>query len=303
MNMAGGNPGATPTSFEIAAAWDTFVNKQLYPINILINSGHSDPTVQQAMDTLAQTRGDCVALLDVPSASQTTAQEAIDYRNLQLDLDSTYSGLFCPDMLEADTINGMQVYVPFSGWVSALCAYTDQVANPSFSIAGLNRGLVTVLGTRATYDQGDMNTLFDAQVNYSQTFVGAGTALWEQQTLSTEFSALSWISVRRITNVLKTALYNYLLYSLQEPDDQFLGNQIVGSCSAYLQTLVNARALNSFDVVSDTSNNSASDLNSGIRNVTVIIVPIIPTHIINLQVVISQQGVSFTEVLSQVNPG
>jgi phage tail sheath protein FI len=56
---------------------------------------------------------------------------------------------------------------------------------------------------------------------------------------------------------------------VQEPDDQFLGNQIVGSCSAYLQTLVNARALSSYDVVSDASNNSASDLNSGIRNVTV----------------------------------
>lgn len=268
-NMAGGNAGAMPTSFEIAGAWSTFSNKQLYPINLLINSGHSDPTVQLAMDSLAQTRGDCIALLDVPSASQMTAQSAIDYRNLQLNLNSTYSGLFSPDMLEADTINGMQVYVPFSGWAAALCARTDQVANPSFSIAGLNRGLVSVLGTRATYDQGDMNTLFDAQVNYTQTFVGSGTALWEQQTLSTEFSALSWISVRRITNVLKTALYSYLLYALQEPDDQFLGNQIVGACSAYLQTLVNARALNSFSVVSDASNNSASDLNSGIRNVTV----------------------------------
>jgi len=90
---------------------------------------------------------------------------------------------------------------------------------------------------------------------------------------------------------------------VQEPDDQFLGNQIVGSCSAYLQTLVNARALNSFDVVSDASNNSASDLNAGVRNVTVVIVPILATHIISLSVVISQQGVSFSEVLSQTNPG
>jgi hypothetical protein len=303
MNMAGGAAGNLPTTYEVAGAWSTFSNKQLYPINILMNSGHSDPTTQLAMDTLAQGRGDSVSLLDVPSASQTTAQEAMDYRNLQLNLNSTYSGLFSPDMLEADTINGMQVYVPFSGWAAALCARTDAVANPSFSIAGLNRGIVNVLGTRATYDQGDMNSLFQSQVNYTQTFVGAGTALWEQQTLSTEFSALSWISVRRITNVLKTALYNFLLYSLQEPNDPFLGNQIVGSCSAYLLTLQNARAISSFDVVSDTSNNTTQDFNSGIRNVTVIIVPIIPTHIINLQVVVSQQGVSFAETLSQVQPG
>ena len=301
-NMAGGDSGSAPTSADVVVAWQTFVNKQLYAVNILLNSGHSTPDVQLAMDTIAQGRGDCITLLDVPSASQ-AFQAAINYRNLTLNLNSTYSGLFSPDVLEADVINGQQQYVPFSGQAAARCAYTDSVANPSFSIAGLNRGLLSVLGTRYTYDQGEMDALFQAQVNYTQTFVGQGTALWEQQTLSAEFSALSWISVRRIVNVIKVALYQFLLYSLQEPNDDFLGRQIVSSCSAYLQTIQNARGISQFTVVSDSSNNTAQDFNSGIRNVTVIIIPTIPVHIINLQVVISQQGVSFTEALSQVTPG
>jgi hypothetical protein len=283
--MAGGDSGDVPTDYDIAEAWSTFADKQLYSINILLNSGHSTPTVQLAMDSLAQSRGDCVALLDVPSASQ------------------QYSALFCPDNLEADLINGKQQYVPFSGWAAALCARTDRVANPSFSIAGLNRGLVNVLSTRYTYDQGEMDSMFQAQVNYTQTFVGQGIALWEQQTLAAQFSALSWLSVRRIVNVMKTALYQFLLYSLQEPNDDFTGRQIVASCSDYLQSIQNARGISSFTVVSDTSNNTAQDFNSGIRNVTVIIVPVIPIHIINLQVVVSQQGVSFQEALAQVQPG
>jgi phage tail sheath protein FI len=301
-NMAGGESGAAPTSTDVAGAWATFSNKQLYKVNILLNSGHSTPDVQLAMDTLAQSRGDCITLLDVPSASQ-QFQQAINYRNLQLNLNSTYSGLFSPDVLEADTINGQQQYVPFSGQAAARCAYTDSVANPSFSIAGLNRGLLSVLGTRYQYDQGEMDALFQAQVNYTQTFVGQGTALWEQQTLAAEMSALSWLSVRRIVNVIKVALYQFLLYSLQEPNDDFLGRQIVSSCSDYLQTIQNARGITAFTVVSDTSNNTAQDFNTGVRNVTVIIIPTIPVHIINLQVVISQQGVSFTEALSQVTPG
>lgn len=301
-SMAGGNSGTAPTSFDVAGAWNTFSDKQLYQINILLNSGHSDPTVQLAMDTLAQGRGDCCSLIDVPSASQ-MFQQAINYRNLNLNLNSTYSALFSPDVLEADTINGKQQYVPFSGWAAALCARTDRVANTSFSIAGLNRGIINVLGTRYTYNQGQMDDLFAAQVNYTQTFVGQGTALWEQQTTSSQFSALSWLSVRRMVNVLKVSLYNFLLFSLQEPNDDFLGRQIVGSCSDYLLTLQNARAISSYTVVSDTTNNSAQDFNSGIRNVTVVIVPVIPTHIINLTVVVSQQGVSFTEALSQVQNG
>ncbi|BAG41585.1 tail sheath protein [Ralstonia phage phiRSL1] len=301
-NLAGGNSGAAPTSLQVAGAWAKFSNKQLYPINLLINGGHSTPDVQLAMDSLAQQRGDCVALLDVPSASQ-QYQQAINYRNLQLNLNSTYSALFAPDVLEADTINGKQQYVPFSGWAAALCARTDRVQNPAWSIAGLNRGLVNVLKTRYVYDEGQMNQLFQAQVNYTQTFIGQGIALWEQQTMSAQFSALSWLSVRRIVNVIKVSLYKFLLYSLQEPNDDFLGRQIVESCSSYLQNIQNARGLSAYKVVSDSTNNSADDFNSGIRNVTVVLIPTIPVHIINLQVVISKQGVSFSEVLSQVNPG
>lgn len=298
--LAGGNSGSAPTASDIVNAYQVFSNKQLYKVNMLINGGHSTPTVQLAMDALVQARSDSVAFLDVPSAQQ-TAQQAVNYRNLSLNLNSSYSALFNPDVLEADTINGQQQYVPFSGWAAALCARTDRVANPSFSIAGLNRGLVNVLKARYSYADGDATLMFDAQVNYTRTFIGQGIALWEQQTLAAQQSALSWLSVRRIVNVIKVSLYNFLLYSLQEPNDDFTGRQIVGSCTDYLQAIQNARGISSFTVVSDSSNNSAAQFNSGIRVVTVIIVPVIPIHEIDLQVVISKQGVSFTETLSQVS--
>lgn len=295
--FTGGDSGAVPTEFNVAAAWNTFSNTQLYSVNSLINSGHSTPTVQLAMDTLAQKRQDAVGLLDVPSASQ-QFQAAINYRRLDLNLNSTYSALFCPDVLEADNINGKQQYVPFSGWAAALCARTDRVANPSFSIAGLNRGLVNVLKTRYTYDDGQSTALYQAQVNYTRTFIGQGIALWEQQTLAAQQSALSFLSVRRIVNVIKKSIYQFLLYSLQEPNDDFTGRQIVGATSDYLETVKNARAIQGYEVYSDSRNNTAAMFNSAIRRVTVIIVPTLPIHIIDLQVVISKQGVNFDEVLA-----
>jgi hypothetical protein len=297
--MAGGSSGTAPTEFDVAAAYDIFSNKQLYQINTLINGGHSTPTVQKAMDALAQKRWDSIAMLDIPSSKQ-KFQQSVNYRKLELNLNSSYSAIFGPDLLEADTINGKQQYVPPSGWAAALCARTDRVANPSFSIAGLNRGLLDVLKQRETYDDGQATELFKAQVNYTRTFVGQGIALWEQQTLQAKQSALSWVSVRRIVNTMKTALYQFLLYSLQEPNDEFTGRQIVGACTQYLQGIKDARGIDSFTVVSDRSNNSAAMFNSGVRRVTVIIVPVIPIHEIQLQMVISKQGVSFQETLSQV---
>lgn len=300
--MAGGDSGTAPTSFDVARAWGTWSNTELYNCNTLINGGHADPGVQMAMEELARGRGDAVALLDVPSAKQ-TSQAAVNYRNLELNLNSSYAALFSPDVLEADNINGKQQFVPFSGWAGALCARTDRVANPSYAIAGLNRGLVNVLRLRQNYGPGEMDNLFNAQVNYVKAFVGQGTALWEQRTLQAKSSALSWLSVRRIVNVIKVALYNFGLYVIHEPIDEITQRQVTGSFSDYLQTLKNARALHDFTVISDRSNNTVQENNEGILRVTVIIIPVIPVSKLVVDLVVSKQGVSFDETVSQLYAG
>jgi len=295
-NMAGGNSGAAPTSYEIVKAMQVFRNKQLYRVNTFINAGFSDPIVQKALDSIAQYRGDAVALLDVPSAKQ-KFQSAIDYRRLELNLNSTYSALFCPDILEADLTNGRQIYVPFSGMAAALLARTDRVSDPSRSPAGLNRGLIDALKQRYQYDDPQASALFEAQVNYIRTFSGAGMALWEQQTLANEFSALSWLNVRRITNVIKTASYDYLLYALQEPNSDHLKRSIVDGLTTYLQNLKNNDSLSDFNVVCDNTNNSLAVANAAILVVSIVLVPMLAVHEIQLQMIISKQGVSFKEVL------
>lgn len=297
VQMKGGDSGTAPTSYDVINAWNQFSNKQLYSVNLLINGGFSEVNVQKAMISLAESRGDCVALLDVPSASQRW-QAAIDYRNLQLNANSNYASLFCPDVYESDTINGKDLFVPFSGWAAALCAYTDSIADASVSPAGLNRGLLTdVLATRYTYDDSQASNMYKAQVNYTRTFVGSGIALWEQLTLQSTQSALSWLCVRRIINVIKVSLYNGLVPYLQERNDDFTARAIKAVCDEYLGQLRAARAISDFTVSTKTS---AAEINSGIRKVTVVIIPMIPIHEIQLNVVISKQGATFEEVLSQV---
>lgn len=294
--MGGGDSGTAPTSYNVASAWNQFSNKQMYAVNLLINGGFSSAVVQKQMIALAEKRGDCVALLDVPSANQKW-QAAIDYRNLTLNANTSYAALFCPDVYEADNINGKNLYVPFSGWAGALCAYTDSVADASMSPAGLNRGLLDILATRYTYDDSQSSNLYKAQVNYPRTFVGSGIALWEQLTLQSKQSALSWLCVRRIVNVIKVSLYNGLVPYLQERNDDFTARAIKAVCDEYLQGLKDARAISDFQVSTKTT---TAELNSGIRKVTVVIVPMIPIHEIQLNVVISKQGASFEEVLSSV---
>lgn len=298
-NLGGGDSGSAPTSFDIAKAMDVFRNKQLYRINTFINAGFSDPIVQKQLDAIVQYRGDAVALLDVPSSKQ-KFQDAIDYRRLQLNLNSTYSSLFSPDILEADLTNRRQIYVPFSGMAAALLARTDRVAGPARSPAGLNRGLVDALKQRYQYDDGQATALFNAQVNYLRTFAGAGIALWEQQTLANEFSALSWLNVRRIVNVIKTASYDYLLYALQEQNSDSLKISVVDGLTSYLQAHKNNDDISSFLVVCDNTNNSAAVANAAIMVVSTVIVPMLAVHEIQLQMAVSRQGLTFQEVLRKL---
>jgi Phage tail sheath protein subtilisin-like domain len=294
VSLGGGASGAAPTSADLANALEPFANKELYVIDVLLNNGRSNPVVQRQLDAMAVRRADTVAFLDTPSSAQKT-QQAVDYRNLTLNLNSSYSALFSTDLLVSDTVNGKLLYVPPSGSMAALYARTSRVAQPWFSIAGLNRGLLDVLGVRETYDDGQATQLFRNQLNYTRKFVGRGIPLWEQMTLYTKNSALQFLNVRFLCNLLKRSVYDFLIFGLQEPGDDILRKQLQFGLEEYLKAVQAARGISSFRVVIDDTNNPPSLTNSGVLAVAIIIVPILSVREIQLSLIISKEGLEVTE--------
>ena len=294
--LIGGDSGSAPTNGQIAAAWGTwFGDREQVSVNILINAGYTDVGVQKAMDTLAQKRGDATSILDLPPALQKYS-DAIAYRQLTLNLNSSYSALYGPDVLVNDEYNGKRLLIPCSGKVAGIYARTDRVAGPQYAPAGLNRGQVDLLDLRYKYDEGQRNQLFNAQVNYIRSFVGMGTAVFEQVTLQSKASALSWVNVRRMVNVMKGAVKDYLIYTVHEPNDEFTRRQIVGGLTDYCRYWKDARGISDFTIVCDKSNNPPAAYNLGILKVAVIITPIIAVHEIQVDMVITKQGVAFSEI-------
>lgn len=289
-----GASGSAPTASDIVNGWNVFLDREKYVIDVLINSGRAVPSVQMGMDQLAQARNDCVAFLDTPATSQ-KANAAVDYRRLSLNLNSSFSALFCPDLYELDPINGKQLYVPPSGAMAGLLARTTRVTQPWFSMAGLNRGLLNVLDVRNTYNDGEATQLYQAQVNYMRRFIGRGIPLWEQSTLYNKSSALQFLNVRVLANVIKRSVYDFLLYSLQEPNDEILRKQITYGLESYLTYVQGARGIRSFSVTCSDVNNPASVVNSGQLNVAVYIVPTLGTRAISMSLLIGKQGLQVSE--------
>lgn len=294
VNMSGGVNGSTVTNSQIANAWDIYADPEEVDVRLLINGGNTAVTIQHKMDEIATNRKDCFAILDVPSLSQETSA-ALTYRNTTLNLDSSYSGLFTPDVQIVDQYNDKLMYVPPSGYVASVMATTDANRAPWFAPAGMERGGVRGLKARYKYNQGQRNLLAKAQVNYIRTFSGAGLKLWEQFTLQAKASPLQLINVRMLLIYLQASISQFLLFSVQEPNDNITRSRIIARIRDFLDVVKGARGLYRYDVVCDDSNNKPQDVAEGTLNVDVYVDPVIPARRIRLKTIITPTGAEFKE--------
>jgi hypothetical protein len=294
--LAGGTSGAAPTSADVNAAWDKFSNRELYAIDVLINAGRTVASVQQHMTTLAENRSDCIAYLDAPSSNQ-TAQSVVDFKNLTLNVNSSYAALIAQDVRETDPINGKLLYVPPSGVIAGLLARTFRAFQPWFSTAGLNRGQIlgNVVDVRNTYTDSEATLVTTSNISYIRKFVGRGIVFWEQNTLYSANSALQFINIRVLCNIIKRSCYNYLIYQLQEPNDDILRKQVQFALEEYLTSVQAGRGISSYRVVIDDTNNTAALVNSGILAVSIVITPILAVREVQLTLFISKQGLTVDE--------
>ena len=287
--LFGGSDGLQPTFGDIIQAWDLYQDVEQVDVNMLINGGYSVPPIQQAMCALAEARMDCVAILDMPSNSQ-TVQSALDYRRNLLNLDSSYAALYSPDYLIHDRYNNIQLYVPPSGHIAAAYAFTDNNYNVWFAPAGMNRGDLKVDGVRHDYNQGDRDALVESQINPTRVFEGRGIKIWGQDTLQSKQSSLSNISVRRLMIFLEKSMAEAALYSVFDPNDAILRAFLVDLCERFLQPIMDARGLYWFGVQCDEHNNPPESIANGDVILDVYVDPSIPVKRIHLTAVVNKTG-------------
>ena len=288
--LQGGADGTLPTDGDIISAWQLYTDTEQLSVNVLMNCGYSSPDIQLAMDAICQQRMDCVALLDIPSDLQQTA-DAITYRAETLNLNSTYSAIYTPDVMILDPYNDIKVYVPLSGFAAAVCARTDSTAQLWFAPAGLNRGQLSVLAIRHVYNQPSRDALNAAQINMLRYFPkGMGIAIWAQNTLSAETSSLSNLNVRRLLAYLEKQIAAAALYSVFELNDVILRARLTTLVSNFLQPIQNNRGLYAFAVICDHTNNTNATIAAGQLILDVFVDPVIPAQRIQLNAVITQTG-------------
>ena len=287
--LSQGTRGDAVTVSDIANAWDSFADVEEVSVNILINCGYTDVTVQQRMLEVAENRDDCFAILDIPSNKQ-EAQDAVNWRRNTLAASTSYGAAYVPDLKVRDTRVARDVFIPCSGHVAGVFARTDRVSAAWFAPAGITRGQLNVLSLRQTYKQGHRDILAENQINPLVSMPGNGIVVWGADTLQSYASSLSNINVRRLVSLLKRSIENAVLTGVFEQNDVFLRDELKNMCDAICDPVKRGRGLYGYENICDDRNNSTENIANGDVILDVYLDPVLPAKRIHLNAIIPKTG-------------
>ena len=278
-----------------------FLDKSI-PVSLLMTGNASNVVQNYAIGSIAAVRTDCVTFCSPPLANtQDVAGPATSIANYTNSVTRSSFAVFDSGWkYQYDQYNNVYRYIPLNGDIAGLCAYTDQVRNPWWSPAGLQRGQIkNVVKLAFNPTKSDRNTLYAAGVNPVVTFPGEGTMLYGDKTFLNYNSAFSRINVRRLFIVLEQTIAKASRTTLFEFNDTFTRAAFVNLVTPFLRQVQGGRGIQAFQVVCDTTNNTPAVINGNQFVGDIYILPNYSINFIQLNFVATPAGVAFSQIVGQ----
>lgn len=295
--LAGGDDGQRATVTQIINAWDAYADTDRIGVSLLVNSGYTHHLIQHKMLQLAEQRGDCYAILDVPSNMQEVA-DSVTYRRQTLNANTWWGGLYGPDIRIYDEFTDREIYIPISGDVAQRWAFTATNRFLWFAAAGMENGMLQdILGLRHEYDQGARDSLEEAQVNFARILPeGLGTCLWSQQTLYARASAFRDANVVALSIHVLKASKTYTENKLFDPNDAFLRATVKGSADDFMRPIKTNRGVEFFQNECSAKNNPDDVVANGDLVLDMIFIPTTSMKRMHVRFNLNPKGSRFTGV-------
>ena len=247
--------GLDATSY--ADAISILENKDEYVFNIISAPGliydfGNHKTQLDSIISLAQTRGDAIAVIDIEQYGATVSNVTAGAATVN----SSYTAAYWP-WLQTQSATGKNEWIPASTVIPGVYAFTDGAAAPWFAPAGLTRGgIPNVIQAERKLTRAQRDTLYNANVNPIATFPGAGISVFGQKTLQKKKSALDRVNVRRLLIALKKFVGDISRELVFEQNTLSTRNAFLAQVNPYLDSVVQRQGLYAYRVVMDDSNNT-----------------------------------------------
>mgnify|MGYP001107480676 FL=1 len=277
-------------------AFGLLTNQDEYVFNIisapgLIYSFGDHKTQLDSMISLAQDRGDAIAVVDLSPYGSSVAQAA----GHAAVVNNSYAASYWP-WVQVGSSTGKLEFAPASTIIPGVYAFTDAAAAPWFAPAGLTRGgIPNVIQAERKLTRAHRDKLYAANVNPIATFPGSGISVFGQKTLQKKKSALDRVNVRRLLIALKKFLGDQAKSLVFEQNTIATRNVFLSNVNPYLQSVVERQGLYAFRVIMDDSNNTADVIDRNQLVGQIFIQPAKTAEFITLDFVIQPTGATLGE--------
>lgn len=317
----GGGKDSAAGADEYLAGWDQLSDKENLYVNLLIGGAASDEpnaiastVLKYIVQDVAATRADCVAFISPPKdlivnlPTAVAVDSIVGWRNgvdasgspidNNLNVNTSFGFIDGNYKFQYDKYNDKNRWIPLSGDIAGLCAYTDQVAQAWYSPGGLNRGQIKgVVKLAITPKQAQRDRLYEAQINPVVSFAGQGFFLYGDKTSTSKPSAFSRINVRRLFNLLEKAISDAAKYRLFELNDEFTRNSFRTEVNAYLEGIRSQRGVYEYYVECSERNNTGQVIDANEFRAAIMIKPARSINFITLSFVATRTDANFEELL------
>ena len=269
-------------------------NKDEYVFNIISAPGliydfGTHKTQLDSIISLAETRGDCIAVVDLEQYGATVS----NVTSVAATVNSSYTAAYWP-WLQTASATGKNVWIPASVVIPGVYAFTDNAAAPWFAPAGLTRGGIgDVIQAERKLTRTQRDTLYNANVNPIATFPGAGISVFGQKTLQKKKSALDRVNVRRLLIDLKKFVGDVSRTLVFEQNTTVTRNNFLSQVNPFLESVVQRQGLYAYRVVMDDTNNTADVIDRNQLIGQIFIQPAKTVEFIVLDFTIEPTGASF----------
>lgn len=310
--VSGSDGTGTPSDSDIIAAYRLYEDPETIDVNLILDAGKSE-TVKSDLIAMCEERLDCMAILDVPKTlvvnnkgNETT--QLRDWRNgigtfsdTGFNENTSYASIYGNWIEVYDKYNQKYRWIPASGHIGGVYAKTDDVTDPWWAPAGLNRAILTGVRRLAWNPKlGYRDILYSNGINPIVSFAGQGKVVWGQKTMLSKESAFNRVNVRRLFIVLEKAISTSAKYFLFEPNDEVTRNLLVNMINPFLRDVQSRRGIYDFKVICDDTNNTPERIDRNELWCDILIKPTRTAEFIVLNFVATKTGASFEEAAATV---
>ena len=310
--LAGGNDGisdvsdadyigiTTPTG---KTGLQIFLNAEDFDLNLLCTPGVSSAAVINEMESICATRGDAMAIVDPPLGL--SVQQVTDWHNGygaysdHAAFNTLYAALYWPWLQIYDAVNKQKVWVPPSGLVAGVYAFTDYTTETWFAPAGFNRGgLLQPLKLEHNADLGERDLMYGNQnaVNPIINDRRNGITVWGQRSLQRKPSALDRVNVVRLILYLRKVIATAVKYLIFEPNDPITWATFVNTVAPYMESVKHRRGVYDYKVICDKSTNPPDAIDRGEMHAVVALKPVKAAEFIEVKFAVTTTGANFDDL-------